>query len=83
MPRPCLLYTSLVDPDLAADAGIGRVGRGKAVVDVSADGLQGDGALMTGFASGDLGAAQTAAAGALDALRAQTGRALDVYKRQV
>ena len=32
---------------------------------------------MIGFASGDLGAAQTAAAGALDALRAQTGRALD------
>ena len=32
---------------------------------------------MIGFASGDLGAAQTAAAGALDALGAQTGRALD------
>ena len=32
---------------------------------------------MIGFASGDLGAAQTAAAGALDALCAQTGRALD------
>src|SRR5699024_7600316 len=41
---------------------------GKAVLNVGAQGLQGDGTLMVVLIAGDLAAAQTAAAGDLDAL---------------
>ena len=64
---------ALVDPNLHADAAIGCGSLSKAVLDVGADGLQGDGTLVIGFAPGDFCAAQTAAAGDLDALGAQTG----------
>ena len=47
-----------VNPNLDADPSVGRVRLGEAVVDVRADGLQRDGALMVMFGSGDLGAAQ-------------------------
>ncbi len=51
---------ALVDPYLDADAAIGGVSLCKAVVDVGAQGLQGDGALVVVLGAGDLSAAQTA-----------------------
>src|SRR5699024_5224077 len=56
---------ALVDPHLHTDAAIGSGSLGEAVVDVGAEGLQGDGALVVGLAPGDFSAAQTAAAGDL------------------
>ncbi len=61
---------ALIDPDLHADAAEGGSSLGEAVVDVGAQGLQGDGALVIVLGTGDLAAAQTAGAVALDALGA-------------
>ena len=55
---------ALVDPHLHADTAVGGSGLSEAVVDVGAQGLQGDGALVIVLAAGDLSAAQTAGAAA-------------------
>ena len=67
---------ALVDPHLAADLTVGGVCFSKTILDVGAQGLQGDGTLVIAFAAGDFSTAQTAAAGALDALSTQTGGGL-------
>src|SRR5699024_4496279 len=61
---------TLVDPHLHADAAEGGSSLRKAVLDVGADGLQGDGTLVIVLAAGDFTSAQTSAAVALDALGA-------------
>src|SRR5699024_6650038 len=59
---------AFVDPNLDANLAVGGVGFSKPVVDVGAQGLQGDGTFVVAFDAGDVGAGQTAGAGDLDAL---------------
>ncbi len=66
-----------VNPDLHADAAVGGLRFGKAVVDVRADGLQRDGAVVVLFPSGDFRAAQAAGDLRLDSLGAHPHGAAD------
>ena len=61
---------AFVDPNLDADAAVGGGSLGEAVLDVGADGLQGDGALVIVLNARDFTAAETARRAALDALGA-------------
>ena len=70
-------HFALVQPNFHADPAIRGVGLGKTIINVRADGLQRDGAVVVLFAAGDLGAAQTAANLDLDALGAQAHGAAD------
>src|SRR5699024_10705840 len=60
-------HLALVDPHLHADAAVGGSSLSEAVVNVGAQGLQGDGAVVIVLGAGDLGAAQTAGHLGLDA----------------
>src|SRR5699024_9363063 len=53
-------HLALVDPHLHADAAVGGGSLSEAVVDVGAQSLQGDGAVVIVLGTGDLSAAQTA-----------------------
>src|SRR5262245_49629387 len=63
-------------PHLYAAGAIGRVGSGAGEVDVGARRVQGPAALAIPLAAGDLGTAESAAAGHLDALGTQPHRRL-------
>src|SRR5437870_11540804 len=71
------LDVAAVDPDLHADAAVGRVGVDLAVADVGAERAEGDPALAVPLAATHLGAAEAARDHDLDALRAGLHRALD------
>src|SRR5699024_958891 len=60
-------HLALVDPHLHADAAVGGGSLGEAVVDVGAEGLQRDGAVVVVLHAGDLGAVQAAGDLGLDA----------------
>src|SRR5699024_9775465 len=64
-----LEHFALIDPNLDADLAVGRIRLGETVVDVGAQRLEGNGALVIVLAAGDVGAGQTAADLNLDALR--------------
>jgi hypothetical protein len=64
---------ALVDPDLHADAAEGRGGLGEAVVDVGAQGVEGDAAVLVLLGARHVGASQAAG----DADLAALGPALD------
>ena len=65
---------ALVDPDLDADAAVGRLRLGEAVVDVGADRVQRDAALGVALRAAHLAAAEAAAALDLDPLGARAHR---------
>src|SRR5689334_21974068 len=67
---------ALGDPDLHAAGAIGRLCRGHAIVDVSAERVQRHAALAVPFDARDFGPTQTARAIDADALRAQAHRRL-------
>lgn len=57
-----------IDPDLYADAAVGGLCLFEAVIDVGTESLKGNGSLVIGFFTGDLGAAYTAGDLNFDAL---------------
>src|SRR3954462_1279868 len=67
---------TLEDPDFHADGAVGGLRRRRRVIDVRAQRVQRYTALVIAFDARDLGAAETAAALDLDALRAHAHRAL-------
>src|SRR5262249_20173546 len=71
------LHVAAIDPDLDADAPVGRVRVDLAVADVRAEGPERDPAFAVPLAAAHLGAAEAARDHDLDALRAGLHRALD------
>jgi hypothetical protein len=67
---------ALEDPDLDADDAVGRLGFGRAVVDVGAQRVQRHAAFAVPFGAGDVGAAETAADVDADAAGAHADRRL-------
>ena len=71
---------TLVDPYLNTDAAVGGRSFSKTIVDVRTQGLQRNGALVVMLGACDFRAAQTAAAGNLDALGAmRIARPMDCF----
>ena len=74
--RIVLQHFAFEDPDLDADDAIGRLGFGRAVVDVGAQRMQRHAAFAVPLGAGDVGTAETAADVDADAAGAHADRRL-------